>query len=400
MSETKTMYEITSGAIEMNEVEMPGDTEEEMPPEEDAMATRMASMEAQLKTVVEMIEKSPALKSAGYVNDGYVQGGTKTNAIRTLGNWVVAVIRGDHKTLKAYALKDGVTNTTGAAGGYNVPPTFINDIMSVSAEGALVRPRAMPVPLPCEIPALDQYSTTTPANGTSNYFGGMAWAWGDADETLTETAANFASIHMEEIELKGVTKIANSMIRKVTGLETYLTRLISNGVRYAEDYAYLRGTGVGEPLGVYNSDALVEYSVGTFAMEDVEGMVGKLIAGAGDNAIWVCNQHLRGSLAGLVTYVQEVGSSLITGTLAGIPLVFSDKVPSTLATGGLLLADFSKYLVGPMNAIELVFDENAYFSTNKSGLRIVCYTNGTPWLKGKIKTDASNYVSAFVASTT
>jgi len=400
--ETKAMYETTSGTIEANEEE-----EEETPEEEeattekDAMAVRMTQMEARIKEMTDAIERSPALKTAGYVNDGYVVGGTKNNAIRTFGNWLVAVVRDDAKTLKSYATKDGMTNTTGEAGGYLVPSTFIADIMRATAEATIVRPRAMPVPLPCDIPALDQYSTSTPANGLSHYFGGMQWSWGDADETIGETTGEFYNVHMDEIELKGVTKIANSMLRKVSGLETYLTRLISEGVGYAEDYAYLRGSGVGEPLGVYNSDALATYSVGTFAMEDVEGMVGKLVQGSGANAVFVCNQHLRGDLAGLVTYVQGIGQSLVTGTLAGLPLIFSDKLPATLATGGLLLADFSKYLVGPMNAIEIVFDNNAYFGTNKAGLRIVCYTNGTPWMRGKIKTDATpNYVSAFIATTT
>jgi HK97 family phage major capsid protein len=407
--ETKATYEVdgdgmldnTTGSYNVTGVEDPMPSEETHQEDtmEAKMEAKMARLEARLANALNIIENSPTLKSAGYVNEGMVAGGTKNNSIRTFANWLMAVVRGDHDTLKNYALKDGVTNTTGEAGGYLVPPNFIDSVMSLAAEGAIVRPRAMKVPLPCDVPALNQYGSTTPSGGVSNYFGGMQWSWGDADETISETSGDFYNIHMEIIELKGVTSIANSMLRSVRGLDTYFTRMIGEGVGYMEDYAYMRGSGVGEPLGVYNSDALLSYTLAgseELTMEDVEGMVGNLVNGGNANAVWVCNQHLRGELAGIVTYVQGIEQSLVTGTLAGLPIIFSDKLPATLNAGGLLLADFSKYLVGPMNAVEILFDPNAYFTKNKAGLRIVCYTNGTPWMRGTVKTSSSTYASAFI----
>ena len=83
--------------------------------------------------------------------------------------------------------------------------------------------------------------------------------------------------------------------------------------------------------------------------------------------------------------------------LSGLPLEISEKLPVLNTTGDIILADFSQYVIGDRQQVEIAFSEHVNFLSNQSVWRFVARVAGMPWLRDKITlADASNTLSPFV----
>lgn len=105
---------------------------------------------------------------------------------KTFGDWCLAVARKDSAYLEkhygsrfnAWSQKAALGEASGATGGYTVPPEFYEQLMTLVAENAFIRPRAFVVPMASatlQIPYLD--ITTVQSAGVSPFFGGVQMTW-------------------------------------------------------------------------------------------------------------------------------------------------------------------------------------------------------------------------------
>src|SRR5205085_951740 len=105
-----------------------------------------------------------------------------------------------------------------------------------------------------QIPFLDQ--TTAPSAGNSAFLGGVVANWVAEAGTLTETEPTFRMMELVAHKLAGYTLASTEqMDDSAIGLEQLLKTLFAKAINWYEDYAFLRGNGVGKPLGIQNSPA-------------------------------------------------------------------------------------------------------------------------------------------------
>ena len=169
-----------------------------------------------------------------------------------------------------------------------------------------------------------------------------------------------------------------------------------DAIGQTSDYYYLNGTGAGQPRGVLNDPALITVAkvsgqtADTIVWQNIKDMFNRLHPASVNNAVWVCNANTREQLLSLVQPIQNVaGSENVGGSwvpamrevaggwqLLGIPVLFSEKLPQLGDSGNILLADFSKYIVGIRREMTLDKSGHLRFDYDETTYRAILRVDG------------------------
>jgi HK97 family phage major capsid protein len=337
---------------------------------------------------------------------------------KSFGDWALAVARNDRAYLEKHygsrfnewRTKAALGESSGVAGGYTVPPEFYQQLMTVMAEEAFIRPRAFVQPMgsaTLQIPYLD--ISTVQAAGVSPFFGGVQMYWTAEAQTRTETEPQFKQLELKAWELSGYSVSSNVLLQdSVIGLEKFLMTLFAKAIAWFEEYAFLQGNGVGKPLGMLNAPAAVSVTRqtgGQVQFADVAGMWAKLLPVSWGKAIWtfspsVVPQLLQlkdGASRAIFISIDQGITKMPTWSLLGRPAFPTEKVPALGTKGDLMLLDPSFYVVGDRMQIEIAASEHVNFLKNQMTWRVVERIDGQPWLDKPITLqDATTQVSPFV----
>lgn len=299
----------------------------------------------------------------------------------------------------------------GTTGGYLVPTEFLPDLMQQVSENAIIRPRANIIPMTrrtIEVPALKQDGTTV---GEPHWFGGMLAFWSSEAETMKETEPAFRNIQLTAHELTAVTHTSNNLLAdSAVSLAAILTgpRGFPGVVAWKEDYAFLRGTGVGQPLGILNSPATVHVTRKAANKINYEDLVNMMAASLpSGNFVWVANLALRADLmlmAGPSNGTDYLGTFLwgnaeagIPDRLMGFPIIFTEKLPVRGQDGDIALIDASHYYVGDRQMTTVDSTDQARWLRNQTSWKVVHRVDGQPWLNLPFTlADGTTKVSPFV----
>jgi len=382
-------------------------------PQVDVAAIAQAAAEAAVTKAIAELKEIPAVEKTFNTQPE----GKDHPEVKDFGDWCIAVQRGDTKRLETVygSTKTALAESDGNIGGYLVPPEYSRDILRIASENSVVRPRARVIPMTSRefnYPALDYTGTTA---GQPHRLGGVVATWTEEAGTKTETEPTFKTIKLQYHELSGYT-VASNMLRQDAGptLATLLTGLFGEAIAWYEDYAFLRGTGSGQPLGIFNSSVLVNEVAGatTFVLADAAGMLAKFLTSSPSAGVWVAHPTAITYLVALadgsgaannVIWIPNARESLPM-TLFGKPVIFSEKMPvfpasaAATAVGGMLLADFSYYLIGARTGIQIDFSEHYKFINNQGTWRFTEYVDGQPALSQAVYlADGSNTMSPFIS---
>lgn len=305
--------------------------------------------------------------------------------------------------------KTAMSTQAGAQGGFLVPMEYHDELMTVATEESVVRKRATVIPMKhktVQIPALDH--VTAPSAGDSAFLGGVVARWTEEATSLNETEPNLKQIELNNYELSGFSKVSNTLIDdSALGLESLLYKLFGKAIAWYEDYAFIRGDGVGKPLGALTWPGLVSVSrsgASAIGLADVSNMFGRLLTPSSQKAVsWTIHPTVVTKLLQMtggdnVIFIGNDVHGAPQWNILGYNAQISEKVPALNTAGDILLADWGMYLIGDRQEIEIAFSEHVAFLTNQTVWRFVSRVGGLPWLKDKITlADASSTLSPFVA---
>ena len=335
---------------------------------------------------------------------------------KSFGDWLMCVRKNDWRTLeRKYQShptegKSALNTVVGSQGGYLVPGEFLDRLQALASEDAVVRPRATIIPMESrsvQVPCLDVNST--PAAGDSAFLGGIVARWTEEGGTINETEPLFRQVELTARELSGYSRVSNSLVAdSAIGLEQLLLTLFGRAIAWHEDHAFLRGDGVGKPLGILNSGALVSVSrsaSNAFALADASAMLARLLPGwSTATTVWAMHPTVAGKLFQMTA--SGAGSSNIyldnartkpAMVLFGIPVVVTEKLPALNIAGDVVLADLRHYLIGDRRQVEIAYSEHVAFTSNQGAWRFVARVDGQPWLRAPINlADASSTLSPFI----
>lgn len=291
-----------------------------------------------------------------------------------------------------------------ASGGFMVPTQLRSTIMSVQPQEALVRPRATVIPAGSPpdagitMPALDQ-SGANPGN----MFGGMTFSWIEEGGEKPETDADLKGISLTPHEIAGFVTVTDKLLRNWQASGAFIENLMRQGVAAAEDYAFLRGNGVTQPLGAINAGAtkfINRALANKVGYVDLLTMVSRLLM-RGASPVWSMPQSALVELGQLVDpeghYIWKANAREgFAGDLLGYPVRWNNRSPALGSKGDVLLADWSHYLIKDGSGPFVAASEHVKFTSNKTVIKIFWNVDGAPWMHAPIKEENGYEVSPFV----
>lgn len=302
------------------------------------------------------------------------------------------------------ASKDLVENT-GAAGGFLVFPEHRNELMMFSPLMQLVRQRAMVLRMGSrvmQIPVLNQGNTPT---GGSAFFGGVIPKWTEEGEYKTESDPAFGQMELVAHKLITYTEVSDELLAdSAIGLEDLLRGLFGGAIANELEWAYINGTGAGQPLGVINAPVTLvqpRAAANAIGLADIFGMVSQF---AGQSPIWIAHQSTMPQIlalngpAGNPPYVWiGNGRDQMPTTLMGYPIFFVENAQPLGTAGDLGLADFSKYVIGERQDTTIDASKHYRFRYDLTSWRGVTRVDGRPWAQAPVTyRDGATQVSPFV----
>lgn len=294
-------------------------------------------------------------------------------------------------------------------GGFMVPTQLRTEIMRVEAQDALVRPRATVIPAgsppdaAITMPALDQSG-----QNPQNMFGGVEFKWIGEGEEKPETDAKLKSITLVPHEIAGFVTITDKLLRNWQASGAFIETLFRGAAASAEDFAFQRGTGVHQPLGVLNAPATKWINRATANLvkyEDLVAMVSRVLM-RGGAPVWSIPQSVLPQLLTMTDpeghYIWKASSAVdaavsgIAGTLLGYPVRWNSRSPNLGSKGDVILADWSHYLIKDGSGPFVATSEHVKFTSNQTVIKFFWNVDGAPWLNAPITEENGWEVSPFV----
>lgn len=326
----------------------------------------------------------------------------------TFGDFVKSIM---HKDAKLMKYREKVLQMgSDPQGGYLVPEEYIPELKKVASEDGLIRPTATVLPASKDhpdnavnIPVLNQAGASE-----KDFFSGVWFVWTSEGAAKTNKELELDEVKLDPQEYSAYAVLTDKLIRNANVMETYVKQVYSRAQVAFEDYYFLRGTGVGQPLGIINCPAYHTVTRDTalsVVWADIQGILEHILPGC--NPFWVISRSAIGDIIDLSDtngnnlFVQGDVTKKIPDTLCGYPIKWTFRVPSLGTQGDISLIDPAYYLIkdgyGP------AFDESkhVYFLSNKTCLKMFGNVDGQPWLTGTITAeDDSTEVTPFVGLST
>lgn len=299
---------------------------------------------------------------------------------------------------------------TGSTGGFMIPKRFLPTLLEVSPQDAVVRPRATVIPAgsPADaeisMPALDQ--TGDAAN--AGMYGGVEVFKTAEGGQKPETAYKLREIKLQPAEVSAYMELTDKLLRNWGAASMFVERQFRAAMRGFEDLQFLRGNGVGGPLGILNSGArhvVTRDTNNTVKYADLVEMVARILT-LGGTPVWVASRSLDAVLRQIKNETGGGGDgSLIwqenavqgsPGSLMGYPVIWNQRSPAKNAEGDLVLADFNGYLIKDGSGPFVASSQHVKFRENKTAMKIFWNVDGQPWLTAPIKGEDDYDTSPFV----
>jgi HK97 family phage major capsid protein len=336
-----------------------------------------------------------------------------SNRFQSFGDFALAVASGGSDRR---LLNPSMTEGSGAGGGFLVPTAFLSGILAGAFGQEVIRPNSNVIPMDApemNIPGFDFQDRTSAKRA------GLALTWGAESSALTEQVATARTIQLKARKASILCRVSSELAEDAVAFDSQLSTAMQACVAGGLDFAYMAGTGSGQPLGIINAAATITIAKesgqagSTLLLQNLAKMFGSLTPGSYSKAMWLANPTVIPKLMQLAIVVQNVaGAENVGGSTAGAvtfdanggirifgrPVAFTDACAAFSSAGDIVLVDLSQYVIGFRREATMIVDRSVYFASDELGFRLTLRTDGQPSASAATKLrDGTNTVSPFVA---
>lgn len=366
--------------------------------------------------VAAMVEKTLASLNAGRsakprITGGETQANQKsTSGFKGLGEFALAV----HKASTPGGSIDPRLHTkgpstyanegAGGSGGFLVPQEWSQQLWQIvtGEESLLSRTNQIPT---------SRNSLSLPVNQTTPWgSSGVEAYWVDEAEQIGQTRPQFEYRNLRLHKLAALVPASDELLEDATALSAFIGAEAGRAIRYKADDALINGNGVGKPLGVLNSPALVTIDAeanqdpDTLVAENVAKMYARMPAPHINNAVWLINQDVLPQLLSMTLGNQQIYlppngmAGAPFGTLLGRPVLLSQHAQTLGNVGDIMFVDLSQYLaLTKADGLDSASSMHLWFDYDITAFRFTFRIAGQPWLNAPIPPDnSSDPLSPFV----
>jgi len=326
-----------------------------------------------------------------------------------LGDVLLGIKNNDFNILNRLE-KDTMTTEEGSAGGFLLPTTFSNQIVDLMLEQEVCRPK-------CKVYTLGKgkgKSLTIPAVDDSDHssnIGGIVTYWKSEDTAYTESDVNIRQIVLTANKLTVLTDVSEELLHdNAVAAENLIGNIFGKALAFEIDNCILNsGTGAGQPLGIPQSNAVIEVAketgqdADTLILANVEKCISRISPFSFPKSYWLTNLTCLPSLmhlnfpvgTGAIVY-NVFSEDRNIWKLYGRELKFSEHLPILGDAGALQLIDFSRYAILLLQDISVRSDSSLGFKSDKISFKASIRIDGSPLDNSVLTPKKGDTVSAFV----
>ncbi|MHA7580406.1 phage major capsid protein [Paenibacillus vandeheii] len=321
----------------------------------------------------------------------------------SIGEFVNAVRFGDSQG-RLESIRNDLSMGTSESGGYAVPEQFRDELLRLTAEQAIVRPRANVIPpgtppdSKITIPVFEQ--------GAKGAHGGVTVQWIGEGEEKPKTDAKLDVVTLEPYEVAATIQVTDKLLRNWGAANAFIRNLLSQAMVSAEDAAFIAGDGVEKPTGFIDAAGRLVVNRTTanqISYEDAVLMLSKLLPASMGDALFIASQSAMPQVmtlkdpAGNYIFIQGDATKGVPSTLLGIPIRFTGKTKTVGKAGDLVLVDLGYYLVKDGSGPFIAASEHVLFTKNQTIVKCFWNVDGKPWVKTPLTLeDGETKVSPYV----
>lgn len=285
--------------------------------------------------------------------------------------------------------------TTGTEGDFIIPVEYAAGILDFGDESNNFMSMCQKYPLSGNSFSLAYFKSKT--RTSANFYGGVVSYWVEEGNAPTASGMQFGKINFRLHDLALLIAATNDMIEDAPmAVGGIINTAFQKRIAYDLENVFLNGNGVGQPLGVLNSGALVtqakktSQSSNTIVSENLIAMRNRLPNESKRNAVWIYSPDVATEIQNCKVGASDAPAFIPAGTLnndngldriLGRPAYESEHMSVSLGTTkDLLLVDPTQYGVAYKGTFTPQVESSAhlYFDSNQTAFRLVYRIDGQP----------------------
>jgi HK97 family phage major capsid protein len=390
-------------------------TPEELQAMKDAMSKvgeMQASVEEMSKSIKAIQKSQPATVSAGAVS---VVTDAADQPFKSTGEFLLAVknaaINPAQEDIRLRGKKaiTGLGEQVPADGGYLVQSTVANGIVERMYTTGKIMSRVSKDNIGPNSNGMVYNGIDETSRVDGSRWGGLRAYWLAEGGTKTSSQPSFRQIELKLKKIAALAYATDELLQDATALEGWINRTVPQELNFRVEDAFYEGDGVGKPLGITNSPALVSVlraDANKIQAADILNMWARRWTGVSDY-VWLVNQDIMPQLmtmAGTYQYLwmpQGGLSQAPYSTLMGIPMLEVEYASTMGTVGDITLAALSQYQAIDKGGVQSASSIHVAFLTDQQVFRFVYRVDGAPmWHSPLTPFKGTNTQSPFVTLAT
>lgn len=339
---------------------------------------------------------------------------SRTHGFSHFGEFAQATLRGAlgkgelDPRIRNAAATTIATESVGADGGFLVPPEYRDRILQhVFNENDLLARTDQQITSRNSISFPVDETTPWGTQGVRVYWEGEAAA-------ITQSRPQLRDLTLKTNKLTALVPVSEELLEDAPAMGNYLDRLAGRGMNYAVSNSIIDGTGVGQPLGLLRSPALVtvaaegSQTADTVNIFNVTKMWARMPATSRASAIWLINPDveqqlivmtLGGTAAAMPVYMPPNGLSASPfATILGRPAIPHMACKAIGDVGDISFVDLSQYVTAvKTGGMKSDVSMHLWFDQALTAFRFMMRVDGRPWLSQAISPpNGSSTLSPFI----
>ncbi len=309
----------------------------------------------------------------------------------------------------------GMGEAISSDGGYLVPPQFSMKIFERVYGNYMLQMTDM---YPIGGNSMTFLANAETSRVAGSRAGGVRGYWVDEAQQLTNSKPTFRKIQLNPHKIAVMVTVTEELLSDaVVALDQYLMKAASDELTFMIGDSLVNGSGVGQPQGILNSNALISVSKETgqagttIVSENILKMWKRLWVNSQANAVWFINQDVQDQLqtmslavgvGGQLTYMPPGGlASSPYATLMGRPVVPIEFCPTLGTVGDIILADMSQYITCVRGGVKTGISPHLRFDYDETVFKFTWRIDGQTWWNTALTPfKGSNTQSPFIALAT
>ena len=289
----------------------------------------------------------------------------------------------------------GSNEGTGADGGFAIQTDFAGVILESALERNSLLQR------------LDRYTVSSGANSmrwvmanetdiSKSVFGGVQMYWAAEGGTVPATHPKLREVKLDLEKMMGFAYCTEEMMEDAAFMSGFFSTAFSLAADELLTGAVIGGDGVGKPLGILNSSALVtvaketSQAAGTFVGNNAVKMLARAMPKNRDRLVWLMHPDMEEQLPALsITSSDGSTSKSLWDPEGGIrnfdaqrvlgkTVIFDQNCATPGVVGDVMLVDPFQYILLSKGTIKQDWSMHVEFLTDQMCFRVVFRCNGTP----------------------